>query len=215
ARSGWKAPTADGGRSVWTYPRLLSAVRCAASEKAHRRHHVDDLLAVERGHGDGRWLELAQRLERRVGRRAVADRVLHGLAVRQDLLAGGAVEVLDELLGLGRVLAGLEHTGAGDAEEGAGVLVAEVHLRHVLAVGTGLALVLEPVVVVDHAARDLAGVDRLQDGAVALVDLRVLLQPLEPGFGGSLTLEREHRAHDGLEVGTARANSHLALPLRL
>ena len=57
----------------------------------------------------------------------------------------------------------------GHAHERTRILVLEVVELDVLAVLAGLGLVTEPVVVVDDAGRDLAGVDRLHDRRVALV----------------------------------------------
>ena len=61
----------------------------------------------------------------------------------------------------------------------------------------------------------LAGVDRLEDDVVAVVHLAVVLEALQPLLGRVLALEREHRAHDRLEVGAGRGERDPALPLRL
>ena len=85
----------------------------------------------------------------------------------------GAGQVLDEALGVLGLVGGGEHAGAGDAEEGARVLVAEVVQLGVVADEAVLGLVAVPVVVVRDADRDLALVDGLHDRGVARVDLGV------------------------------------------
>ncbi len=102
------------------------------------------------------------------------------------------------------MFAGSQYPGAGDAHKRARVLVLEIVQLGVLAVFAGLGLVDEAVVVVDHAAVDLAGVDGLEHGAVATVDGRIGFHRLEPVEGGGFALEFQHRGDDGLEVGTGR-----------
>ncbi len=96
------------------------------------------------------------------------------------------------------------NSAAGDGHECARVLVLEVVRRDVLGVLAGLRLVAVVVVVVDQGGVDLAGVDRLHGGAVALVDLGIVLHGLEPLVGRSLALEFDKGGNDGLEVGAGR-----------
>ena len=65
----------------------------------------------------------------------------------------------------------------------------EIVQRDVLAVLAGLRLIAEVVIVVDHGAFDLAGIDRLHGGAVAPVGGDVLLHRLQPGGRRRLALE--------------------------
>ena len=69
--------------------------------------------------------------------------------------------------GLRLVLARGQHAAAGNADEGAGILVAEVVQGGVVAVLAGLRLIAEPVIVVDHSTVDFAGIDGLHGNAVA------------------------------------------------
>ena len=74
----------------------------------------------------------------------------------QPLLGLRAGQVLDEALGLLRLVGGGEHAGAGDADERARVLVAEVVQPGVVADEAVLGLVAVPVVVVRDPDVDLA-----------------------------------------------------------
>ena len=126
-----------------------------------------------------------------------------------------ADEELHELLGLVLHVARLEDAGTRDAHERAGVLVGEVVLGAVVVDVAAFLAVALPVVVVDDADLGLAGVDRLEDDVVAVVDGAVLLDALEPGAGGVLALELEDRGDDRLEVGAGRRERQPSGPLGL
>ena len=110
------------------------------------------------------------------------------------------------------LLAGLEHAAAGQADERAGILVLEVVQRRIAAALFGFGLIAEPVVVVDDAAVDLAGVDGLHGGDVVVVDLRVGLHAGQPLRGGLLALQLQQGGDDGLEVRLGRRCAPAALP---
>ncbi len=88
----------------------------------------------------------------------------------------------------------------------------EVVQGGVLAVFPRLGLVDEAVVVIDHTTVHLAGVDRLEHRAVAPVEAGIALHPLEPFQGGGFALEFQHRADNGLEVGSGRGCGPAAFP---
>ncbi|MNF92341.1 hypothetical protein D3C84_749820 [compost metagenome] len=67
---------------------------------------------------------------------------------------------------------------------------------------------------VDHAAVDLAGIDRLEHGAVAPVRGEVAFHPFQPLQGRGFTLERQHGGNDRLEVGAGRRSAPAAFPVR-
>ena len=84
--------------------------------------------------------------------------------------------------------------------------------RGIAAALFGVGLIAEPVVVVDDAAVDLAGVDGLHRGDVVVVDHRVGLHAGQPLRGGLLALELKQGGDDGLEVGLGRSPAPAALP---
>ncbi|MNY29614.1 hypothetical protein D3C86_1636660 [compost metagenome] len=110
--------------------------------------------------------------------------------------------------------AGRQDAATGQADKGTGILVLEVVQGGVLAVFTGLGLVAEAVIVVDHAAVDLAGIDRLEHGTVAPVRGKVAFHPFQPLEGRGFTLECQHGGDDRLEVGAGRRSAPAALPVR-
>src|SRR5690606_9660155 len=99
-------------------------------------------------------------------------------AVAQHALAALPGNPLHEGLRFGRVLAGSEHAGAGNADERARILVAEVVQRDVVAVLAGLRLIAEVVVVIDDRASDFTDIDALHRSAVATIGDRVFLHRL-------------------------------------
>ena len=70
----------------------------------------------------------------------------------------------------------------------------------VFAVFARFGLIDKTVVVIDHAAIDLAGIDRFHHGAVAFIGHEIGFHRLEPFQRGLLAFQRQHCAHDGLEI---------------
>ncbi|MNN43763.1 hypothetical protein D3C81_1580170 [compost metagenome] len=70
------------------------------------------------------------------------------------------------------------------------------------------------VVVVDHAAVDLPGIDGFHYRTVAAIGGEVGFHPLEPCQCGRFALEFQHGADNGLEIGTGRGGTPAAFPAR-
>ena len=110
------------------------------------------------------------------------------------------------------LLARGEYAAAGRADEGAGILMAEVVQLDLLRVLAGPRGVAEVVVVVDDRARYFAGIDRLHGDAVAAIWLHVLLHAAQEGERRVGALEREHGTDDGLEISAGRGGGPAAFP---
>ena len=70
----------------------------------------------------------------------------------------------------------------------------------IFAVFTRFGLIDKTVVVIDHAAINLARVDRFHHGAVTFVSNEIGFHRLEPVQRGLLALQRQHCANDRLEI---------------
>ena len=83
-----------------------------------------------------------------------------------------------------------------------------MHVRH-----ADLAAHPIPVVLVDHAERDLAAVDLVGDRLVVRIDVAagVRLDAVQPRLGRRFAVGAEHGGHDRLEVGLACRKGELAL----
>ena len=76
----------------------------------------------------------------------------------------------------------------------------EVVKLGVFAVFTGFGLIDKTVVVINHAAINLTGIDRFHHGAIAFIGNEIGFHRLEPFQRGLFAFQRQHRAHDGLEI---------------
>ena len=98
------------------------------------------------------------------------------------------------------MFAGRQHATTGKADERARILVFEVVEFGVFAVLTRFGLIDKTVVVINHPAINLAGVDGFHHGAVAFIGNEIRFHRLQPFQRGFFAFKRQHCAHDGLEI---------------
>src|SRR5215213_9579903 len=111
------------------------------------------------------------------------DSILHGIALGKHLLAAHTGDVVEQLLSLSRITAGLQHTATRHTDECAGILIAKIVQLYVGAIGARLSSIPIPVVVINDAAFDLATVRGAHDGAITSVDASVRLEAVQPLTG--------------------------------
>ena len=144
---------------------------------------------------------------------ARAQRVLVALRGGDDRLRRLAHQVGEEALGVGGVLAGLQHRGRGDVDEHARVARGEVVECRVRVVRADLVALAVPVVVVDQAGLDGALVDSRRDQLVVLEHLRVLLDGLQPRQRGGVSAHLGDGRDQRLEVGLTGSDREAPLPV--
>src|SRR6202035_5278243 len=128
---------------------------------------------------DARMRNLGERWLLRIVRHAGSHGIFVVVAAGDQLLALLADEEVDEALCIRAVLRGRENGGAGYVDDRSGVPAREVIEIRVDPVSPYLASQPVPVVLVDHANRYVAGVDRRDHRLIILVDDGILLQRVD------------------------------------
>ena len=204
--------------------RRITVIVLVSHEQPGLAHQVDGRGAgAQLGDRDRVGPELAERRLGRLGRDPGGQRVLEAdrLAGAE---AGGADDLLrlpadqegQELLGLGLVLARLQHRRPGHVDDVAGVAGREVGDQRVHLGRAVLRSHPVPVVLIYHAKGDGSLVDLGRDRLVIRVDVpgRVGLDRRQPLERGGLAVGAIIGGDDGLEVGLLRGQGQLALVLR-